>query len=96
MDQTFRERFPSIVEQEQVNWIYDHADINKASGRFSQIHGQDQDNIRPKTLFIPLPPTFITDKMDYSKSYHLVKGEEGNIDGNFMEHVDYPNTFLTD
>ena len=30
-------------------------------------------------MFLPHPPMFITDEMDYSKSYHLVEGEESNV-----------------
>ena len=49
--------------------------------------GQDQGNTRPKTVFTPQSPTFERDKMDYSKSYHLAKEEESNIDGNFEKNI---------
>ena len=39
-------------------------------------------------------PTFIRDKMDYSKSYHPAKGEESNIDENFKKDIDLSEHIL--
>ena len=73
---------------EQVNWTYDQVNIDIRSEKFSHILGQDHGNTRSKTVFAPQPPTFIRDKIDYSKSYHPVKREKSNINGNFEKDID--------
>ena len=61
--------------------------MDKTSERFSQTHGQDQSNIRPKTVFLPQPQTFIRDEMDYSKSYHPGNGKEINTAGKKLQWI---------
>ena len=58
------------------------------SQKFSQTLGQDHGNTRPKTVFTPQPPTFVRDKIDYSKSYHMIKGEGSNINGTSEKKLD--------
>ena len=76
------------VGPEQINWTYDQVEIDKTSESFSQTLGQDQSNTRPKTVFTPQYTTFIRDEIDYSKSYHVVKGEEISINGNLKKDID--------
>ena len=73
---------------EQINWTYNQVDIYRTSEKFSHTIGQEHGNMGLRTVFTPQPPTSIRDEIDYSKSYHPVKREEGNINGNFEKDID--------
>ena len=61
--------------------------MDRTSDKFLLTLGQDHGNFRSKTVFTSKPPTFIRDEIVYSKSHHLVKRKESNINGNFKKDV---------
>ena len=83
-DQTLRQRSSPIPFKgpEQINLTYDQVHIDKMSEKFPWTLGLDHGNTRHKTVLTPQPPMFVRDEIDFSKSYHMVKGEESNINGN--------------
>ena len=89
LDQTFRQISPPtpLRGSKQINWTSDQVNINRARKKFSLTLGHDYSDTRPKTAFTPQHPTFMSDKMVYSKLYHLVTKDESNIIKIFEKHI---------